>query len=355
MARSLGDAFRSAGSDRSNNFLLLRLIAASLVIYGHSFVLTRAACPQCQDFVQGVLRYRYAGDLGVAIFFVISGFLVSASFVKHPHLSTFIASRAARLFPGLLVFVGIVTLILGPIVSTLPSSAYFAERETWDFLRINGTLLGFQPGLPGVLAGSTFPSPAGTLWTLWIEGRFYLLTGAAGAFGILGKPSAPLLVTLLGTIIALFAPAYFPLIGATVQGTWLAAFFGIGAILLVWAEHIPLDGRIVALLVLIAFLSSNLPSYELACGAAIAYGALWVAFSPKIPMPPFVRDYSYGMYLYGWPAQQLILLRFPGIGPYKLFALSWLAAVGLGALSWFVVERPMLDWWHRVRRRAEAS
>lgn len=64
-----------------DNFLWLRILAALMVIYGHSFPLV----PQVgsQDIFLAHNWGIYSGDIAVDIFFVISGFLVSASYVRH--------------------------------------------------------------------------------------------------------------------------------------------------------------------------------------------------------------------------------------------------------------------------------
>jgi len=73
--RTLGDAFISRPSEASNNFLLLRLVAASLVIIGHAPAIA-APRPDYMDPFTRYLGYEYSGSVGLYIFFVISGFLL---------------------------------------------------------------------------------------------------------------------------------------------------------------------------------------------------------------------------------------------------------------------------------------
>lgn len=170
--QTLGEAFSLRGRDDSNNFLLLRLLAASLVIYGHSFALA-ADCGWCRDVVTSVFHYRYSGDLGLHIFFVISGFLVTASFDSRQNVTEFLKARALRIFPGLVVCIALLV-FLGAFLTVLDSASYWSAGETRKFFWTNSSLLGYRDKLPGVFETNKFGLAVnGSLWTLWIEARLY--------------------------------------------------------------------------------------------------------------------------------------------------------------------------------------
>jgi peptidoglycan/LPS O-acetylase OafA/YrhL len=54
------------------------------------------------------------------------------------------------------------------------------------------------------------------------------------------------------------------------------------------------------------------------------------------------RYLSYGLYLYAWPVQNLIIQRTGAISPWPLFAATVLIAGALGYASWRIVERPLM-------------
>ncbi len=64
---TLGNLLENRGQDRLNNFTLLRLLAALMVVYGHSFALANP-CNDCFDVTTRYLGYMYSGDLGLHIF-----------------------------------------------------------------------------------------------------------------------------------------------------------------------------------------------------------------------------------------------------------------------------------------------
>ena len=132
---------------------------------------------------------------------------------------------------------------------------------------------------------------------------------------------------------------------------WTVAFFITGTLLWLWRDRIRLDGRWVVPLIVAAFLARDTLAFVPAYMAAVIYGALWLAFVPRLP---HIRrnDLSYGLYLYGWPMQQIaFLLGATGVLTNTL--LSSVLALACAALSWFLIERPALAL--KPRRRPPES
>jgi peptidoglycan/LPS O-acetylase OafA/YrhL len=61
-----------------------------------------------------------------------------------------------------------------------------------------------------------------------------------------------------------------------------------------------------------------------------------LAWMAKVP------DLSYGIYLYGWPVESLLIWRFHP-SPWIVFTLSTIICAGLAWLSWTFVEAPALS------------
>ena len=77
-----------------------------------------------------------------------------------------------------------------------------------------------------------------------------------------------------------------------------------------------------------------------------SYVVFYLAFSLHFRMYRWARfgDFSYGVYLYAWPVQQMLLLYFePSMNVWNLFSLATLISVFLAVLSWNIVEKPALS------------
>jgi peptidoglycan/LPS O-acetylase OafA/YrhL len=78
----------------------------------------------------------------------------------------------------------------------------------------------------------------------------------------------------------------------------------------------------------------------------VPYLTIWFS---QLPMPSFVRaitttgDYSYGLYVYGWPVQQCIVLAMGNeIGLWPMIALSIVCTLPFAIASYHWVEAPAL-------------
>src|ERR1700754_1708381 len=99
------------------SFDLMRLIAALLVVVSHTFPLSGAPALR-------IMGVEDLGALGVSIFFVISGYLVSASYLRDP--KTYLAKRLLRIEPALIASL-VVTVLLLALVTTAPAAEYWPK------------------------------------------------------------------------------------------------------------------------------------------------------------------------------------------------------------------------------------
>ena len=331
---------QSAFATSRNNFNLIRLIAAWLVIYSHSWAITGSVGA---DLVGMLTLRKSAGALAVDVFFLISGFLVAASFQRNS-LRAFLLARALRIYPALVVCVVLSVCVLGPLLTT--ASDYWSDAKTWRYLWANASLWRAEFWLPGVF--ETLPRTAvnGSLWTLPIEGRLYIALMFAGLTGMLMPrrylPAWALAMAAAGA----FAYLRAPLPEHLSYLIWVTAFFITGTLCWVYRERIRLSPwPLVALLASAAALRGT-EGFSLAYFALIAYGTLYIGLVPRLPVIE-KHDLSYGLYLYGWPMQQLALLA----GATTVLgntAIATVFALVCAALSWYLIERPALQWKRRL-------
>ena len=151
----------AAPTSHANNFDFMRLVAALTVIFSHSFLIAEGTQSR-EPLVWLSHNQCPLGLVGVFVFFVISGYLVTESFCRAPKPGGFVLRRTMRIYPGLVVNGLVCAFVLGPIVTSLPLSAYFAHPGLRDFLAEYATL---WPGPLGLAAVFVFFIISGYLVT----------------------------------------------------------------------------------------------------------------------------------------------------------------------------------------------
>lgn len=330
---SLDEGLR-AGRD---NFLPLRHLAALGVIFGHSYRLN-SAYPRQADFVERLLPGFYAGSFAVYVFFAISGYLVTASLLRRPGTWRYAKHRFARVYPAYFACLLFVVFALGPAFTTLSIPAYFgADSQAWKYLVENLNPVTLAWNLPGVFAHNPVPHTVnGALWSLGLEVRWYAYLGV---LALLGVVSRRWLFTSVALAFLAFA-AWEALQGKPDPLAFraLSMVFMAGALLAQWREHARVSHLGMAALSAACVLSRGTVAFHPLVVATIAYGSYWFAYAlPALRWPKHV-DYSYGLFLYGFPVQQALLALWPKLGPLPLFALATPIALLFAALSWHLLE-----------------
>lgn len=343
---------------RRDNFLLLRIVAALLVIYGHSFVLS----PQhgLKDIFSSSGWHTHSGTIAVDIFFVVSGFMVSGSYMRRAGLFQFMKARVLRIVPGLLVCLLISALVLGPLLTSWSLHDYFGSPKVGDYITQNlkfSSTMAWH--LPGVFQNSAYsPAVNGSLWTLPAEFRMYVFVAVIGALGLLRLRAC--LVALLAALVlaGLFAPGYLPIHPMWIR---LAGYFVLGIGVQLFKERISVRHEAMVALAFAAYLCRGADLYPYVFALALAYFCFWFAYALKLPSLEAGGDPSYGAYLWGWPLQQIFAQVFPGASSYANALICGAGALVLGYASWHLVERQalhlksfsLLPRWHAIVARLQ--
>ncbi|HEX4267602.1 MAG TPA: acyltransferase [Steroidobacteraceae bacterium] len=316
---------------RDNNFNLIRMLAALLVIEAHACAVTHRA-----DFLRPFCGLG-GGDLGVDIFFVLSGYLIAKSWTGKSW-QEFAWARIMRIYPALWVSTILSIVLVGLFFS---EPGFFSRSSTLSYVWHNATMLphfSAQTDLPGAFGtGHDFNI---SLWTLPYELQMYLTLAVVGVIVGLRVPYIALLA-LAGAclMLHLFGPSGVP------RGRFLYFFFS-GALAFVLRERITLDGRIALVLAgaVAASFFAALAWREATLELTLPYLVLWCAYIPSgfIRLWNRLGDYSYGSYIFAHPIQM-------GLAAYGLTTIWWsniLASVAiilpLAALSWHFLEKRAL-------------
>lgn len=324
---------------RRDNFLLLRIIAASLVIYGHAPAVS-SWVTRPDIFLQlgfGV----YSGAIAVNIFFLISGFLVAGSYARHDSFIRFLILRILRIVPGYFVNLVILAFVFGLVFTRLAPGEYLAHPQTWTYVWKNllfSSDMAWQ--LPGVLEGSKTSTINGSQWTLPAEMRMYVLLGTACALGLLAYRNIGGLLLAIVLLVGIFSPYLLPL-----HSDWfrLGGYFILGTLIYIYKNEIRLRFEVVLALIVLAALTRHLPVYPYVFALALAALVFFLAYKTR-PLHWLEKygDPSYGIYLYGWPSQQVIVYCFPQANGFVHVTLALILAFSLGYASWHFVEKRAL-------------
>jgi peptidoglycan/LPS O-acetylase OafA/YrhL len=279
------------------------------------------------------------------MFFALSGFLVAGSLERCPTLISFYGLRILRIVPALFVEVVMSALIFGPILSRLDMSAYFADIKFYTyFLNIVGDIHYF---LPGVFTDNPIPFAVNyQLWTVPFELECYLALGALAVVGIMANRKLLLAVVILGQALwgyeALKHSESGAQVGAT--GPLLVLAFLTGVLFYLYRNEIKLKPYLLALACLASAGLMLLPYGVYYSVVPATYVTVYLGLTnPKKPRFIFDGDYSYGLYLYGFPIQQ----AFASLGPwaqhwYLNLAVSASGALAVAYFSWNYIEKPAL-------------
>lgn len=301
-----------------NNFHLIRYVLAALVLYSHSYGLLNLPEP-------GIFKYSF-GSFAVKCFFAISGYLITLSCIRSNHLGRFFLNRALRILPALLV-----ALAIGNFLS-------------------NGFNNFINNPVPYILNGP--------VWTLPWEMLCYGLCGLLWWFGGLNKNTLGSVVIVswlifimpnAGNTSAVVAPLFLLFfMGSLIALNEKQFAIGLaGPVFLVLLIGIVFDTKLIC----ITWFFSKIPFlygpvfpeqnyYMFMFIFCLPFVLIWLSVYFK-PIFNLRNDYSYGLYIYGWPIQQVIISIFAP-SPLLLFASSLALTHFLAMFSWHLVEKRVL-------------
>ena len=343
----------ASSRERRNNFDVLRLAAAAMVLVSHSFVVVGAHEPH--------IGHWPLGTLGVEIFFAISGFLVAKSWFGQPRLRAFAVKRGLRILPALTVTVVACALLLGPAVTEQPIHQYLGNAATYTYAVDNvaatatgGGVSDVSHHLPGVFSHHVDTSVNRSLWTLPIEVQAYMAIALLGFAGLLAA-GLPFLAagffalsvagTGVGDLPVVGWPLHF-IQGADGENAHLLAVFAVSALMYRYRARIALRLDIAAVAAVVAVALLGTPAERPALVLCIPYLALVAAYRSWGALRRLAAhaDVSYGLYLLAFPVQQTIVHLWGGSlpSPGVVVAIALPVTYLLAFASWHLVEKRAL-------------
>jgi peptidoglycan/LPS O-acetylase OafA/YrhL len=326
----------------NNCFDFVRILAASSVLLSHHFALSGLPEPV-------VLKYQTLGGFGVLIFFALSGYLVAQSWVADPHILRFVKRRLLRIWPGLIATVLICGLIIGPLVTTETVDAYFKNANTWKFF--SQIFFNFHPFLSGVFSTNAIPyAPNGVLWTIRLELACYLTLIFIGVLGVFKLRFGVLFIWIALCLWYFFAFGVEARVDSGKARIYFLEYmcFFYSGVLFFTLKQLGLLSRFKFFILtsaLVMGVISILLSHQLLAALFLVPTAIVFLGESKLPvLRRFGRfgDFSYGIYIYAFPIQQLLVWGFPKLNFWLSLTSAAILTLIASFLSWHLLEKQVL-------------
>lgn len=350
----------------STNFAFLRLLFAALVVLSHTAEIhdgNRSREPLTQIF--GTLSF---GEVAVAAFFFISGYLISGSFLSSKSVFDYLIKRVCRIYPAFIVAFFACVFIVAPLggglltLTGVPSSAF--HGPLYPVLLLFGAATLSQPPANMAFEGTFYPWLNGAMWTIPYEFRCYLVVALLGVLGLLRNKAFLIVSTAILLVLCfVFPEVYQPfneggnghssnsavgkmlaqLVGSPKTSIRLFAVFMCGAVAQAYKEKLRFPAWAIGFsLVALVFGMTSAAFANVAIATFGGYLILALATllaKPKLEGINPKSDISYGLYLYGWPVEKLIFWYFPNLNLVVAALLTLVIAAALGAMSWYLIEK----------------
>ncbi|MEQ1612894.1 MAG: acyltransferase family protein, partial [Hyphomicrobiaceae bacterium] len=288
------------------------------------------------------------GEHAVQVFFFLSGILVAQSLMRSGSVMNYAVARGLRIFPALFVCVLLTAFVLGPLFTQGGIVHYFSDKQLPLYVIKTLMLITGSAPLPHLFTDQPLPDMVNvSLWTLKYEVLCYVGLAFIGSVGLLSERLRPFTTALLLLLVAtVFIGQPKPLDTYTFVDNlrYFALYFYAGVSAYLLRDHLPIHGALLVLLAaaFVALIGSRFG--ELACCLFLGYATLWISTFTFGPLRAFTNanDYSYGVYIFAGPIQQLVISLLPDAGStvVSLHALS--IALPLAAFSWELIERPAI-------------
>jgi len=342
---------QNSTSRARNNFDAIRLAMALLVVWSHSFAIYTAS--EDREPISLLMNGLYnAGNVGVLVFFIISGFLICQSYNQRKTVRMYFERRMRRIYPGYVIATVVCAFVVIPVFST---HADLSATEVFKTLGLNLLLRNYFPP-SNVFDGRALNCP---LWSIPFEFWCYIGLAMLGLSRLLALRWPVAAIAGLTMIIRVWldftgrAPGgglVGLIIGWPYEWTVVSPCFLAGVVLYLYRDIVPRNGLVAFVGITLLIGGANLPIdplhrqclVDLLFPPVVAYGVVYVAFSPGIKLHNAARfgDFSYGTYLYAFTIQEALLFLFGKELTFPLYVAASMAfALFAGVVSWFTVER----------------
>jgi peptidoglycan/LPS O-acetylase OafA/YrhL len=358
------------GDLNKNNFDFLRFCLAVAVIYSHCFVIFHGVMNDTEPVSIFTHNQVDLGTIAVCFFFVISGFLIVKSFEHSSNKFEYLIKRILRICPGFFAAFLISVFVLGTLGAINSSDN---KLQQWKFYlqSLPGKRIVWQLfTLEAPKDAKTFltnPLPKminESLWTIQYEFACYLLVPLLSVTEVIKRKWLAVAFFLTSYVLLVLQTIHFITITDN-ERNWiflypselpllLSCFFA-GSCIYFFRQYIKRNTLLILFAIILILLASwRGNGINLLLPIAGTYILFSFVYHPRVKFYDFAKrgDFSYGLYLYGWAVQQLIMYFFakhPGAN--YLFFIAFPISFLMAYFSWHIIENPFL----KVKRLLKSS
>ncbi len=334
----------------NNNYDFLRLFAALCIIYTHSYgLVSKYKEEPLVRLTNNRLDFAF---LGLSIFFSISGYLITKSALNSPSFKNYIWKRFLRIQPMLILVCFLSVFLLGPIFSTLPFKEYFSNIGTYTYFRNIMPLFGIQFTLPQVFTNNIAENGVnGSLWTLIIEERLYLLIGILFLFKNYSKH---FMLGLILTLNILYFLHFIVFDGSLIKYLnggnvfYALIFLNSSAYYLLKTPFLKLSISylfytfLISVLIVSFYVIPEKPIQVLLIPLLVLAFAHLKGITNNTGQ---YGDFTYGIYAFSFPIQQMLIsYSLDNNIPGRIFFLTLIITFPIAILTWHLIEKRMVEY-----------
>ena len=332
----------------NNNYDFLRVFAALCITLTHSYNLILKNEDEPLMKLTGN-RFDFS-FIGLSIFFSISGYLITKSAVTSSSFKNYIWKRLLRIQPMLMLVCLLSVFLIGPVFSSLNMNEYFREKGTYTYLRNIMPLFGIQFRLPQVFTHNIAENGVnGSLWTLIVEERLYLMLGLLFLFKSFGKKILLSIIVILNVLFFLHFVFFNENLIKYLSGNQVfyaliflnsSAFFLLDVDFSKYSKSVLIFLGIISLLILSIFLPLEKSIHIILLPFIVIIIAHLKGFTNKAGR---YGDFTYGIYAFSFPVQQILIsTKIIKDSPLNLFFITLLIVIPIAILTWHLMEKKIL-------------
>lgn len=346
----LSQSFANSLDFRHNSFGAIRLFLALAVLYHHTFFLGSLGKEPLAEIMH---HQEDVGSLAVLCFFIISGFLVTNSLIHSDNVIIYSAKRFLRIYPAFWVCLLVTSLIFAPLVAyfnhvTL-NQTLSGRDGSLSYLKHNFFIFMHQYNIKNLLASNPYPRVFdGSLWTLILEVKAYIVLGILGVVGIIRKKWLVLLFFLFLSFIfvrhIVVPEPHEKFLRFFIDNSVLMflTYFFSGVTFYLFQDKIPFSKYFFFLAIVLVCLAAAVGVLHQILPFVMPYIIFYLAAKLPLSFISAYGDFSYGIYIYAFPIQQILTFFRFNQSFFFYILLSVILTLFCAILSWYLVEKPSL-------------